>query len=160
MLRSVDELRCVADSLEVLGDVIVLFVVVTGLFAHVGLRRLWKLEARAVIAGHVAYRGVATEPRSWSWKRAFAPAGPPSRRAEPRARRCVLQSRGQDRLEKRPHRRSRGGSAGTEYAEFVALGISEHNPGLLALADISVFRSEGEQALDLSVAIIRPEVEV
>jgi len=28
------------------------------------------------------------------------------------------------------------------------------------LADISVFRPEGEQALDLSVAIIRPGVEV
>ncbi len=37
---------------------------------------------------------------------------------------------------------------------------SASNPGLLALADISVIRPKGEQALDLSVAIIRPEVEV
>ena len=59
-----------------------------------------------------------------------------------------------------PLRRSGGGVAGTENAEFIALGISEHNPGLLALADISVFRSKGEQPLDLSVATIRPEVEV
>jgi len=59
-----------------------------------------------------------------------------------------------------PERRSGSGSAGTEYAEFVPLGISEHNPGLLALADISVGRSKGDQALDLSVAIIRPKVEV
>ena len=42
------------------------------------------------------------------------------------------------------YRRSGRGGTRTEYAEFVAFGIGEHDPGLFALADIGAFRSEGK----------------
>ena len=52
------------------------------------------------------------------------------------------------------------GGARPEYAELVALRIQEHNPGLLALAHVSMCRSQSDQATHLSVAIVRSEVEV
>src|SRR5438045_4378413 len=47
-----------------------------------------------------------------------------------------------------------------QHAELVALGVGEHDPGLLALSDVDPLRAEADEALDLRITIIRAEVKV
>ncbi len=56
--------------------------------------------------------------------------------------------------------RSEPGTARAEHTELVALGISENDRRLIALAYVSTRRSEHKETIDFSVSIIWPEVEV
>jgi len=47
-----------------------------------------------------------------------------------------------------------------EDAELVALGVRQHHPSHVALPDVDVARSEGEQPLDLSRLVVGPQIEV
>jgi hypothetical protein len=55
-----------------------------------------------------------------------------------------------------------GGSerARSEHAEFIALRVPKHNPGLLALTYVRWGGSQRQQSLDLGVPVVRPKVEV
>src|ERR1700754_3535878 len=47
-----------------------------------------------------------------------------------------------------------------EDAEFVALRVGKHHPGLLALADVDVAGVQPDHAVNLRLLIVGPEVEV
>src|SRR5829696_5386181 len=51
-------------------------------------------------------------------------------------------------------RRFRSRRPGAQHAELVALGICEHDPALLALANLGPCRAERQQPLDLGVAVV------
>jgi hypothetical protein len=51
-------------------------------------------------------------------------------------------------------------AAGAEYAELVTLWISQHDPRLVALAYVRPGRSQREHPLNLSVPIVRSEVQM
>ncbi len=51
-------------------------------------------------------------------------------------------------------------TAGAEYAEFVTLWVGQHDPRLLPLTHVRSGSSKGEHPLNLSVPIVRSEVEM
>jgi hypothetical protein len=48
----------------------------------------------------------------------------------------------------------------TKNAEFVAFRVSQDDPGLGTLADVSICRSKSNQSCDLSFLVLWPEIEV
>jgi hypothetical protein len=51
-------------------------------------------------------------------------------------------------------------TARSEYAELVAFGVREDDPGLITLSDVRSCSSQPEESLNLNVSVVGPEVEV
>src|SRR5689334_11626489 len=49
---------------------------------------------------------------------------------------------------------------GSQHAEFVSLGVGQHDPALRALTDVGVACAQLQQPLDFGMLVVRPEVEV